>query len=141
MKTNFRCLFEESKLIFEKLDVEMKLPRLVGRQTHRGNINSRSNDPLDYCRINMYIPLLESILEDLKYRFLSKENENIITLILLIKIKDDETYTAFKKIIQVSTCYSFFEHVPEEIINGDLELWYAKWSKQKTEGTLLLVFV
>lgn len=60
----FKCLFEESKLSFEKLDVEMKLPRLVGRQTHRGNINSGSNDPLDYYRINMYIFLLESILED-----------------------------------------------------------------------------
>lgn len=142
----FKCLFEESKLIFEKLDVEMKLPRLIGRQTHRGNNNSGSNDPLDYYRINMYIPLLESILEDLKYRFLSKENENIVTLMLLvpsciIKIKDEETNTTFKKIIQVITCYSFFEHVPEEIINGELELWYAKWSKQETEGTLILIFV
>jgi len=94
----------------------------------------------------MYIPLLESILKDLKYRFLSKENENIVTLMLLvpsciIKIKNEETYTTFKKIIQVITCYSFFEHVPEKIINGELELWYAKWNKQETEGTLLLVFV
>ncbi|XP_022160331.1 zinc finger MYM-type protein 1-like [Myzus persicae] len=135
----FKSLFEESKLVFEKLDVEMKLPRLVGRQTHRGSINSGSKDPLDYYRINMYIPLLEGILEDLKYRFLSKENENIVTLMLLIpscmiKIKYEETCTTFKKIIQVITCYSFFEHVPEERINGELGLWYAKWSKQETEG-------
>jgi len=59
----------------------------------------------------------------------------------IIKIKNEETYTTFKKMIQVITCYSFFEHVSEEIINGELELWYAKWSKQETEGTLLLVFV
>jgi len=92
----------------------MKLPKACGRQTHRGNINSESKDRLDYHRINMYTPLLESILEDLKYRFLSKENENIVTLMLLIpscmiKIKDEETHTTFKKIIQVITHRSFFE--------------------------------
>lgn len=84
---------------FEKLDVKVKLTRLCRRQTLGGNIKYGSKDSLDYSCKNMYITLLINIVEELKYRFLSKNNAIIMLMGLIsssiIKIHDEETHNIF----------------------------------------------
>ncbi|KAL5239764.1 hypothetical protein ACI65C_007174 [Semiaphis heraclei] len=63
----FQQLFSESKEIFEQLDVEIRLPRIVPRQKHREN-NQPGQTAEEYFRKSIYIPLLDSIIADLEER-------------------------------------------------------------------------
>ncbi|KAL5244199.1 hypothetical protein ACI65C_011609 [Semiaphis heraclei] len=83
----FNSIFRESENILKTLNVEVKLPRLYGHQKYRNNITN-IDKPEDYYRINLYIPLLDSILEDLNSRFINKENKNFLALMQLVPSKD-----------------------------------------------------
>lgn len=50
-----------------ELDVDLKVPRINKKQTHRENYTLQSID--EYYRINIFIPLLETIVENLQRRF------------------------------------------------------------------------
>lgn len=63
----FELLFQEVSDLTETLDTEIKFPRKTSRQCHRANYPSTR--PVDFYRQAMYIPLLDHVIEDLKYRF------------------------------------------------------------------------
>ncbi|XP_065653928.1 uncharacterized protein LOC136080769 isoform X2 [Hydra vulgaris] len=67
---NFKTIFIESKQLMEKLDVEVKLPRITKHQIHRPNINTLTVE--EYFRISVYNPLYDHVLADLKDRYLKK---------------------------------------------------------------------
>lgn len=60
----FADIFREVKVICEQLDVDIKIPRRVGKQTHRSNVETSS--PSDYFRISIYIPYLDSLITLIK---------------------------------------------------------------------------
>jgi len=61
-------LYIEVQQLASELDIDLKIPRInIIKQTHRENYNSQSID--EYYRISMFIPLLDSIIKDLKRRF------------------------------------------------------------------------
>lgn len=65
----------------------------------------------EYHRVSLYIPLLNIIIEDLKSRFLSKENKLLLNLCLLIpRYVADITGEDLKIIIEAAiTSYIFNE--------------------------------
>ncbi|CAI6375760.1 unnamed protein product [Macrosiphum euphorbiae] len=65
-----------------ELDIDVKVPRLSKKQTNRANHPAKTTE--EYYRVSFYIPLLDSIIEDLKSRFLSKENKLLWNLCLLV---------------------------------------------------------
>ena len=67
--TTFAKLFKDVERIMKDLEVEVTLPRLVSKQTKRAN--PPADTPEEYFRRAIYIPLLDSILVDLKDRFKS----------------------------------------------------------------------
>nr|XP_047145715.1 uncharacterized protein LOC124818713 [Hydra vulgaris] len=79
---NFKTIFIERKPLMEKLDVELKLPRITKYQIHRPNINTLSVE--EHFRVSVYNPLYDHVLDDLKYRYLSKKNVTVYKLLLLI---------------------------------------------------------
>ncbi|XP_065683846.1 uncharacterized protein LOC124813476 isoform X2 [Hydra vulgaris] len=67
---NFKTIFIESKQLMEKLDVELKLPRITKHQIHRPNINTLSVE--EHFIVSVYNPLYDHVLDDLKDRYLKK---------------------------------------------------------------------
>lgn len=65
-----------------KMDIEVKVPRLLKKQSNRLNFPVKTTG--EYYGVSAYIPLLDSIIEDLKSRFLIKENMFLLSLCLLI---------------------------------------------------------
>ncbi|CAH1153707.1 unnamed protein product [Phaedon cochleariae] len=132
----FKNIFEDCKTIMEKLDIDIKLPRITKRQANRSNIPSSS--PEEYFRLTLYIPLLENVLEDLRARFLDKKNKTVCLIIQLmpcyvVDIAED----VINEIIQViKEYYSEFRELDTNSITlrGEIELWKSKWIKCKTEG-------
>lgn len=137
---HFKTIFEESKTLMEKLDVEFKLPRITKHQIHRPNTLSVSIE--EYFRISVYNLLYDHVLDDLKDRFLSKKNLTVYKLLLLIPksvvdIKsDDINYIA--EIVHKE--YSYL-HIEKQFFISELELWIAKWARVKNEGKYKIYYL
>jgi hypothetical protein len=63
---NHQC-FERSAKICEPLDIEVKKPRICGRQIMRDNVEAES--PEDYSRKSITVPFLYCTLNEMKTRF------------------------------------------------------------------------
>ena len=63
---NHQC-FERSAKLCELLDIEIKKPRIYGRQIMRDNVEAES--PEDYFRKSITIPFLYCTLNEMKTRF------------------------------------------------------------------------
>lgn len=88
---HFALIFENTKIIMEEMNVEIRLPRRVGRQVHRPNSDSTSDsdDPLIHWKRTIYIPILDSILVDIKTRF-KDESMKCFSLYTLVPINLDK---------------------------------------------------
>jgi hypothetical protein len=63
---NHQC-FERSAKICEPLAIEVKKPRICGRQIMRDNVEAESSD--DYFRKSITVPVLYCTLNEMKVRF------------------------------------------------------------------------
>ncbi|XP_050065772.1 zinc finger MYM-type protein 1-like [Aphis gossypii] len=119
-----------------ELDIDVKVPRLSKKQTNRANHPAKTTE--EYYRVSVYIPLLDSVIEDLKLRFLSKENKLLLNLCLLVpRYIVDITSEDFKNIIEAATkLYNFNETELDDKLElqTELELWKTKWQGVKNEG-------
>jgi hypothetical protein len=64
----FRQLLSEAQEQAKQLDVELKSPRTISRQIHRPNHPSQSVGKYFRKSIYVYIPLLDSVVNDLSQR-------------------------------------------------------------------------
>lgn len=97
-ESDFSQLFEQGKNVMNKLDIDLKLPRISKRQTQRSNTPAQSLE--EYYRRVLYIPLLENISEDLQSRFLNAKTKITFILMLLIpsnvlNISNDKKHELF----------------------------------------------
>ncbi|KAF0702097.1 52 kDa repressor of the inhibitor of the protein kinase-like, partial [Aphis craccivora] len=124
----FEEIFKECEELMIELDIDVKVPRLSKKQTNRANNPTKTTE--EYYRVSVCIPLLDSIIEDLKSRFLSKENKLLLNLCLLVpRYIVDITGEDFKKIIEAATkLYNFNETVLDDKLElqTELELWKTK---------------
>ncbi|CAH1103847.1 unnamed protein product [Psylliodes chrysocephalus] len=70
-KEQFSSIFSSALTTANELDVEIKIPRLASRQTHRANYNITEGDDSieEYFRVSIFIPYLDSLISSLKSRF------------------------------------------------------------------------
>ncbi|CAG9764473.1 unnamed protein product [Ceutorhynchus assimilis] len=101
VKSSFKLIFEEAEEMHKKINIPILVDRTNARQRHRPNYNT--NNPVDNFRISNYIPLLDDVIEDLKFRF-SSDLFTILEITELIpsnilKKADIIDYTATKNTI------------------------------------------
>lgn len=68
----FNTIFSDVKTICDELNVDIRIPRLTGRQVHRCNI--AVENPEEYYRIAIFIPFLDSTKMQVHDRFLKHKN-------------------------------------------------------------------
>ncbi|CAI6345082.1 unnamed protein product [Macrosiphum euphorbiae] len=123
----------------DQLDVEIKLPRLNVNQKNRPN-PSNINNCEDYYKITIFIPLLDSIIEDLKRRFYGQENQTIQTLTYFIpknltKWSQNINSTISTNIMvqKIKTSYTFLQ-VSDVLLMSEIDLWIQKWHSYDLKG-------
>ncbi|ERL88017.1 hypothetical protein D910_05406 [Dendroctonus ponderosae] len=125
----FRQLFEEAREVVEQLDVDIRCPRIVSRQTHRAN-NQPAQLAEEYFRIAVYIPLLDSVINDLEDR-LSPDVLNLFQLGVFIPKVDcaneDEYIETVKKLANDHKL--LIDNTPVSIIIIEYRLWRVKWKR------------
>lgn len=63
----FSDLFKNLIKRSNEMDIEIKIPRLAKRQKHRNNFSTEN--PEDYFRVSVFIPFIDSIIQQLNDRF------------------------------------------------------------------------
>lgn len=63
----FSTICSGLKCICSDLDVDIKVPRVIGRQRNRANYSAST--PEQYYKKSIYIPLLDNVINDIKARF------------------------------------------------------------------------
>lgn len=86
-KTSFRQIFEKAFETMEKLNIEIKRPRITNRQKYCDHFDVSDDDIYTYWRLSIYILLLDEIIHGFDTRFSDRNmldfnlNFSIITLI------------------------------------------------------------
>jgi len=85
----FHSIFENAVYFGKKFDIAIVTPRTTGRQKNRVNVETDS--PEIYYRIAIFIPYIESFIEQLKARFTS-HRAILANFDSLIKLNTDEKH-------------------------------------------------
>nr|CAI5830424.1 unnamed protein product [Callosobruchus analis] len=99
VEKSFDAIYAQVNSLHEKLDINVSIPRIYARQINRANI--QTNNPKDYFRITVYIPILDFVIEDLKFRFdgdlMNILNLNVVLPSIFSKLNTDEIGMSIKK--------------------------------------------
>ena len=114
--------------LFEKCSelANCSIPRRCQKQRNRPNIETEN--PEEYFRITIFLPLLDDIIEQINGRF-SRHNQNSLKLSYLLPSKISkassssitETFTFYKK---------FFPNKSIEQAEGEFDVWKAMWPEE-----------
>lgn len=139
--TKFATIFREvDSLAQSELGMQLTIPRRTGRQVHRENYPT--NDPLNFYKQSIFIPLIENVLEDLKDRF-SEETLSLYNLSMLFPSSEFDVSTSTIMVKDVAKKYrSFFpnncEFLIERNIIAELENWNLKWENKPCDAMTAL---
>ncbi|XP_037505376.1 52 kDa repressor of the inhibitor of the protein kinase-like [Rhipicephalus sanguineus] len=136
----FTPLYQQAVTLADELETELRLPRITKRQSYRSN--TPALDPESFYRTSVYIPLLDNVLVDLKWRF-NEDTFGVCELFLFMPSQllntispEDET----KIVTQISQRYgSLVRHGPisASVIAAELRLWREKWKREREEGAAI----
>lgn len=118
----FSILFNKSKNMLKLINNDIAMPRINYRQTKR--INIQTNNPEEYFRIAIYIPLLDDFIQQLNERFINKK-ELIISLQNVIP-----KFCVYKSYKDIKPCVDFYISNPNSTaVEAEFLLWQTKWTK------------
>lgn len=133
----FRKIYQDAENTARTFDIDIKIPRLTGRQTYRTNIPSDS--PEQYYRVSVYIPFLEYMISELETRFSKTRHGEILDLYGLIPVNLQNT----DKQAIISAAKLYEEDLPGSLLelSGEFELWKLKWiNEAETPSSALEAF-
>lgn len=128
---SFNTVYAESVSLMHKLEIEVKVPRVVGRQKNRFNPSTEYNCE-EYYRISVYNTLLDNILDDLKHRFLNRDNHKLQVLMKLVSRNTSDLDNIKELVTQINelvNTFTFSSDISNTIIISELELWLEKWKR------------
>lgn len=129
MDSCFSTIFRDSSFILSDVNGEMKIPRLVGRQTQRCNVPAGS--PETYFRVAIAVPFFDDFLEQLSARFTVHKNTISSLQKLLPKTCIMHNFTG-EDFLAIKQYYC--NNIDEDCLEAEICLWQNKWKVcSKTE--------
>ena len=110
--------------------VELSLPRLCARQRNRSNIPAQN--PCEYYRRVISVPLLDHLISEIESRFSSHKQAALQGLYLVPAV-----LVSFEEIVpkvrQLGELY--LSDLPfSSSLQSELHSWYLKWKEQEQEN-------
>jgi len=113
-------LFDKSNKIATDFDIPMSCPRAARLSRYRSNIHQ--DNPCDFYRTNVYIPLLDVIITDISDRF-GPHQRQTFALAGLIPAQLGQ-WTQIRVAVDK---YAAFLDTPA-VVEGEFSLWAKKWA-------------
>ncbi|XP_008180508.1 52 kDa repressor of the inhibitor of the protein kinase-like [Acyrthosiphon pisum] len=120
----FNYIFNDVQKICSDRDVDVKIPRKVGRQVHCSNIETDS--PEVYFRVSIFIPFLDFFITQIQRRLLDhKQILSSFHCLLPSKINNLEFKKQFETdIVHLVRRYEKIVKCSEQQSIGELRLWW-----------------
>jgi hypothetical protein len=112
----FHAIFEDSKCVASTFNVDISMPRIIGRQNNRVNIVTEY--PETYFQISVFIPYLDTFIKQLKSRFIDHKN-TILNFKSLISVEKNEM--TFLKLPKTYT--TDLNECQDSILLSEYKLW------------------
>ncbi|CAN7947177.1 unnamed protein product, partial [Ixodes hexagonus] len=136
VEKTFREIFAHAEEIAENMGAQLDVPRLVQRQMNCAKLPPQTAE--SYFRAHVYIPLVESVVEDLKQR-LPEEVLEVYSLNTLLPRHVNEK-GAQEKLSILAAKYGVLlgmgDVAFQTIIRAEFSLWSAKWRREQEKGPL-----
>ncbi|XP_022183170.1 uncharacterized protein LOC111042781 [Myzus persicae] len=117
---NFSLIFNDVRNCAIQFNLDIQIPRVVSKQTHRQNIVTSTPD--EYFRISIYIPYIDSLIQSLEIRF-SPINEIAFKLGFL----HPSTMLKMTKINFIDILKELDNHYQIENLVEEGQTWYDYW--------------
>lgn len=125
--TIFNEIFQRAEEMLKQMvdnNYDITIPRITNRQVHRCNIVSQS--PEQYFRISLFLPFLDSIINQLKERFL-KHKSLLESFNILIPGRNENHYKTKLELLLQKYNYDLNE-CNLNILTAEYELWQEKYN-------------
>ncbi|XP_028967301.1 52 kDa repressor of the inhibitor of the protein kinase-like [Galendromus occidentalis] len=125
VETEFKIIYDEVTEICALLDVEIKMPRISGRQMHREN--HQAETPEAYFRVTMYVQYLDHLIQELRSLFADSRQKAMKVQCLVPKYTVSST---FADLIETLDFYQTDLDCSASVLRGEFECWKAKWGRK-----------
>ncbi|KAK2706946.1 hypothetical protein QYM36_014843 [Artemia franciscana] len=124
----FALVFEQVKELSDKIQLAVEVPRITQRQVYRNN--PPHTTPEEYYRRVVFIPMLDSVISDLKSR-LSRDTLNSfrLTVLLLLQSSVKEISSMYGQLLGLT-----MPSTRATLILGEVHVWRSRWLRVKREG-------
>jgi len=113
-------ILSKARPLADKLGIELVLPRICSRQTHRAN--TAGLDFQSHYRTRLYIPYLDSLVSSLTSRFSSNNNAQFNLFCLHPKTMQELEREEFRSLLAVSNALYRIDNLEYETMN-----WFDYW--------------
>jgi uncharacterized membrane protein len=134
----FRNIFKSAENLTESSGAIIQMPRLTGKQTHRCNIPA--NDPEEYYRCSVFIPWVDSFINNVSERFI-KHKQILKSFVCLLPWGIVLTNKQKEDFLQLTKFYvKDLSQISGTSVGhtAELELWYEQFNKNNTTNTKIL---
>ncbi|KAF0704552.1 52 kDa repressor of the inhibitor of the protein kinase-like isoform X2, partial [Aphis craccivora] len=148
---NFQTIFNECKDLMEELDIDIKIPRITGKQNNRSN-PSNVNSCEEFYKITIFIPLLDDITDvlfeseiELWYtKWIHYKGNGLPSNIRILEVIDECSYMIYPNI---SSLLHILASLPISVATAErsfstlrrLKTWLrAKMGEERLTGMALL---
>ena len=118
---SFGHVWEQAKILADAAAVVLATPRQAARQSHRANIPA--NTPEEYFRRTIYVPFLDSILQEFANRF--EGQSGAVSHLVSVVPSHIDSYS-FKDLLPAVEVYSQFVASQVEL-SAEFDMWKQKW--------------
>lgn len=136
VENTFKEIFAHAEEIAENIGAKLDVPRLVQRQMNCAKLPPQTAE--SYFRTHVYIPLVESVVEDLKQR-LPEEVLEVYCLNTLLPhhVNDKESQTNLSILAaKYGVLLGMGDVALQTILRAEFSLWVAKWTREQEKGPL-----
>ncbi|XP_065572737.1 52 kDa repressor of the inhibitor of the protein kinase-like [Artemia franciscana] len=136
----FAVVFEQVKELSDKIQLGVEVPKITQRQVHRNN--PPHSTPEEYYRRVVIIPMLDSVISDLKSRFSRDRLSSFqLTVLLQSNIVNCTDYLLQSSVKAISSMYGQLLGltVPSTratLILAEVHVWRSRWRRVKREGSI-----
>ena len=128
---NFHArIYSEAIMIAHSVGVDESMPRLASRQQHRQNIQAQNIS--DYFRLNLTIPLLDHLMNELSSRFNNTSSQATIEFFNLLPSSiGTASQTALSKDDLKNIVQLYEDDLPCLLsLDAELDLWLHHWKAE-----------
>lgn len=131
--SKFLTVYNSAVTLGKHAAVVPSMPRVCGRQTHRANpVGLPDMSPELYYRTSVFIPFLDSMMQELDARFSTLHQDiatasKLVPSVLLNRDRCSET--------ELASLMQAFPDMPSlRSFSSEYDRWWSKWQIDRTEG-------